>query len=140
MKDQPPSRALPCANPLDFHVEVQGRVNTALSSLSFGWACSLAATAQLCAGSDGARRATGGVPLAGQAHGSGHCEEGAGGGLQGSCSWGHAAQALLAGWCPTRRTWKCCVLELAKFPGSCSLIFQERGQSKPSDNLVCCFS
>lgn len=88
MKDQPPSRALPCANPLDFHVEVQGRVNTALSSLSFGWACSLAATAQLCAGSDGARRATGGVPLAGQAHGSGHCEEGAGGGLQGGCSWG----------------------------------------------------
>lgn len=47
-KDQPLSRALPCANPLDFHAEIQVRVNAALSSLNFGWGCSLAATAQPC--------------------------------------------------------------------------------------------
>lgn len=49
-KDQALSRALPCANPLDFHAELQVRVNAALSfkSLNSGWVFSLAAITQLC--------------------------------------------------------------------------------------------
>lgn len=62
-KDQPLSRALPCANPLDFHAEIQVRVNAALSRLNFGWACSLAATAQLCDALAAARKATRGAAL-----------------------------------------------------------------------------
>lgn len=65
-KDQPLSRALPCANPLGFHAEVQVRVAAALTSLSFGWVCSLAATAQPSAASAAASGAAGGAaPAAG---------------------------------------------------------------------------
>lgn len=93
-KDQPLSRALPFTNPLDFHAEIQVRVNAALSSLDFGWALLPAATAQPCADSAAAGKATRGAVLA---RGLGPAGQGRGlpGGLQGRRSWGTHHSRLL---------------------------------------------
>lgn len=62
-KDQPLSRELPCTNLMDFHAEIQVRVNAVLGSLNLVF--SLAAIAQLWAALATAVKATGGAVLAG---------------------------------------------------------------------------
>lgn len=114
----------------------KGELNAALSSLSVGWALCSCYRAAVCWLSL-CQVSSGWVSLLGAASWAELSRIGAG---VGSACRGCGSSALLAGWCPVRRTWKCCALHLTKFPGSRSLIFQERVQSKPSNDLVSCSS